>query len=59
MNQTRSLSEFSRPSEFTRHVAIARPAGVHYNHCVCPSVHRTFADRIVKMLITLEPHRIF
>ena len=31
---------------------IARPAGVHYNHC--PSV-----CQLVKMPITLEPHGIF
>ena len=29
--------------------------GVHYNHCVSPSV----CGQLVKMLITLEPHGIF
>ena len=38
---------------------IARPTGVHYNHCVSPSVCPSVRGQLVKMLITLESDDIF
>ena len=35
---------------------IARPAGVHYNHCVSHFVCPSLRGQLVKILITLEPH---
>ena len=34
---------------------IAQPAGLHYNHCVSPSVRLQLAN----MIISLEPREIF
>ena len=57
------LCNLTWPSHWYAELLIAQPAGLHYNHCVSPSVRPLSVsenrNQLAKTLITLEPHGIF